>query len=100
MITYSQLFSYAQDRCAEVVIAVTEQDIECEHLGMPEEYGERFDFYRDIIEHTIKKFPRGQHIGDETWLQSAQPPELVREAGYCVDERYYMEVRCSAHHLR
>ena len=61
---------------------------------MPEEYGERFEFYRGIIERTISKFPRGEHIGDETWLQSAQPQELVTEAANCVDERYYMEVRC------
>ena len=65
---------------------------------MPEEYGERFHFYRGIIEHTIKKFPRGEHIGDETWLQKAQPPELVREAKKCIDERYYMEVSYLAHY--
>lgn len=87
--------SYAQDRCAAVVIAVVEQDIECERLGMPAEYGDRFTFYRNIIENTRSTFPRGQHIGNETWLKSAQPQELIEEATNCVNERYYMEVRSS-----
>lgn len=75
-----------------MIIAVTEQDIECDRLGMPEYYGERFSYYRGIIEDTCKNIPRGAHIGDETWLQEAKPHELVKEATDCVNERHYMEV--------
>jgi hypothetical protein len=66
-------------------------------LGMPEEYGERFHFYRGIIENKggSVPFPRAQHIGDETWLYSAPPNELIKEVEMCVNERYYMEVRSS-----
>jgi hypothetical protein len=61
---------------------------------MPEEYGERFHFYRGIIENKggSVPFPRGQHIGDETWLYSAPPEQLIKEIELCVNERYYMEV--------
>lgn len=35
--------------------------------------------------------PRAQHIGDEAWLATADPKELVMEVVDAVYERYYME---------
>lgn len=55
----------------------------------------RFEAYRNFIEGSFSPdrnpMPRGKHIGDEDWLQAAQPGELIKEAMLCVNERYYME---------
>jgi hypothetical protein len=82
--------SYAQDRDAEVLIAVTELDLECERLGYKELHGKRYDVYRGIIENNTN-VPRAKHIGNETWLANANPHQLVKEAVDAIYERYYME---------
>ena len=83
--------SYAQDRDAEVLIAVTELDLECERLGFKALHGTRYDVYRGMIEDRLH-VPRAQHIGDEAWLANAHPLYLVKETIQAIYERYYMEL--------